>query len=493
MLCIIILIIVFHETLTEKCPGQEYSTPFNASSSIFTKQLNVFWSIYGNCEEKLDTNDNCFGDNPAWVEWDALKFSWNNRNGYRDHGKTILFRFPINGINGTKGELSDGFIWSWLDSERWPDARGSHGSMASYHFDQLPRFAAAIYQYYVWTHDRIFLQSILSRVELVMNFLIVNMNGSLGIPINMINDGISKNSRPSTYMDQVKSGWKDAWIALTFYTALNNMAELENVLGNKKQKDLYQSLANKFSYIFDETFWNETTGRYVGWIDKNGNQHDNGYVFINLEALARGLGNRTKADRIFDWLSQPADPILIGPHNGSTDVYHNIVAPRTTTENVAQSDWDGWSDPNEGRRPYGGLVESGGSMIWLTYYDVMARLRFNYTDQAFKILNTMLERIDNDSNCLTFNYEKERIRDDFEEDFVQIGSNFPFPESGIAAVSFLHGFVGVTAKTDGLYICPQLPFLLDFVQVQINYLEIILTIRVNNYLSSYNFRTTIIN
>ncbi|CAF2734481.1 unnamed protein product [Rotaria sp. Silwood2] len=394
MLCIIILIIVFHETLTEKCPGQEYSTPFNSSSSIFTKQLNVFWSIYGNCEEKLDTNDNCFGDNPAWIEWDALKFSWNNRNGYRDHGKTILFRFPINGINGTKGELSDGFIWSWLDSERWPDARGSHGSMASYHFDQLPRFAAAIYQYYVWTHDRIFLQSILSRVELVRNFLIVNMNGSLGIPINMIND--------------------DAWIALTFYTALNNMAELENVLENKKQKDLYQSLANKFSYIFDETFWNETTGRYVGWIDKNGNQHDNGYVFINLEALARGLGNRTKADRIFDWLSQPADPILIGPHNGSTDVYHNIVAPRTTTENVAQSDWDGWSDPNEGRRPYGGLVESGGSMIWLTYYDVMARLRFNYTDQAFKILNSMLERIDNDSNCLTFNYEKGRIRDDFE-------------------------------------------------------------------------------
>ncbi|CAF1221858.1 unnamed protein product [Rotaria sp. Silwood1] len=487
MLFIIILSIVFQEILTGKCPGQEYSTLFNSSSSILTKQLNVFWSIYGNCEEKLDTNDNCFGDNPTWAEWDALKFSWNNRN----HSKIILFQFPINGINGTKGELSDGFIWSWLDSERWPDARGSHGSIASYHFDQLPRFITAIYQYYVWTHDRIFLQSILSRAELVMNFLIVNMNGSLGIPIIMINDGVSENSRPSTYMDQVKSGWKDAWIALTFYTALNNMAELENVLGNKKQSELYQSLVDNFSYVFDETFWNETTGRYVGWIDKNGNQHDNGYVFINLEALTRGLGNRTKADRIFDWLLQPADPILIGPHNGSTDVYHNVVAPRTTTENVIQSDWDGWSDPTEGRRPYGGLVESGGTMMWLTYYDVMARLRFNYTDEAFKVLTSMLERVDNDSNCLTFNYEKGRIRDDFGEDFVQIGSNFPFPESGIAVVSFLHGFVGVIAKTDGLHICPQLPSLLDFVQVQINYLEVLLTIRVSKQNSSAIYHLTI--
>ncbi|CAF1960795.1 unnamed protein product [Rotaria magnacalcarata] len=488
MLSIILLTIFFHENFAGKCPSHEYSTPFNSSSSILTKQLNSFWSIYGNCEEKLDTTDNCFGDNPAWAEWDSLKFSWNDRNSYRDHGKTTLFRFPIIGINGTEGEMSDGFLWSWIDSERWPDARGSHGHVASYHFDQLPRFTAAIYQYYVWTGDRIFLQSILPRAELVVNFLISNMNGSAGIPINTINDGISENSRPSTYMDQVKSGWKDAWIALTFYTALNNIAALESVVGNETNREFYQSLADKLNSAFDDIFWNETTGRYAGWVDRNGNQHDSGYVYINLEAIARGLGNRSKADRIFDWLSRPADPILIGPHNGSTDVYHNIVAPRTTTENVRQSDWDGWSDPDEGRRPYGGLVESGGTMMWLTYYDVMARLRFNYTDEAFNILNNMLERVDNDSNCLTFNYEKGRIRDDFGEDFVQIGSNFPFPESGIAAISFLHGFVGVTAQIDGLKICPQLPSSLDFIQAQVNYIGVTLTIRVSKQMqpsSSY--------
>ncbi|UJR07911.1 hypothetical protein I4U23_012194 [Adineta vaga] len=473
---VFILTILFPCIFAGKCPGQAYSTPFNTSSSILTKQLNVFWSIYGNCEEKLDTNDNPFGDNPAWAEWDAIKFSWNNRNGYRDHAQATLFRFPINGIDDTKGNMSKGFLWSWMDTEQWPDARGSHGSIASYHFDQLPRFPVAVYQYYAWTGNRTFLHAILPRVESVMTYLLINMNGSFGIPINKINDGTG---RPSTYMDQVKSGWKDAWISMIFYTALTNMIELEKIVGNQNQMEYYQSAANSLSEVFDRTFWNESLGRYIGWIDRNDYQHDSGYVFINLEALTRGLGNQTKADRIFHWLSQPADPIQIGPHNGSTDIYHNVLAARTTTQNVVQSDWDGWSDPDEGRRPYGGLVESGGTMIWLTYYDIMARLRFNHTDEAFEILTRMLDRIDNDSYCLTFNYEKGRYRDDFDEDFVQIGSNYPFPESGIAVVAFLHGFVGVQAKPDGLYICPQLPSLLNFAQAQIDYGTSNLTIQVS--------------
>ena len=112
MWLVIVLTTLVYEVLVGKCPGQAYSTPFNTSSSVLTEQLNVVWSIYGNCEEKLDTNDNGFSDNPTWAEWDALKFSWHNRNAYRDHAKSTLFRFPINEINGTKGEMSDGFVWS---------------------------------------------------------------------------------------------------------------------------------------------------------------------------------------------------------------------------------------------------------------------------------------------------------------------------------------------------------------------------------------------
>jgi len=61
-------------------------------------------------------------------------------------------------------------------------------------------------------------------------------------------------------------------------------------------------------------------------------------------------------------LSQLAHPILIDPHNGSTDVYHNVLAARIITKNVAQPDWDECSDPDEGRRPYGSVFKSGETM-----------------------------------------------------------------------------------------------------------------------------------
>lgn len=73
------------------------------------------------------------------------------------------------------------------------------------------------------------------------------------------------------------------------------MEELENIVGNEEKRRFYRSLVDKFGDLFDET-----TGRYVDWVDKNWNQHDSVYVFINLEALARDLGNRTKADLIFN-------------------------------------------------------------------------------------------------------------------------------------------------------------------------------------------------
>lgn len=63
----------------------------------------------------------------------------------------------------------------------------------------------------------------------------------------MVNDGMSEQSRPSTYMDQVKSGWKDAWVAMAFYTALKNMVELETVVDNEEKRKLYQSLLRNVS------------------------------------------------------------------------------------------------------------------------------------------------------------------------------------------------------------------------------------------------------
>jgi hypothetical protein len=56
------------------------------------------------------------------------------------------------------------------------------------------------------------------------------------------------------------------------------------------------------------------------------------YIFVNFEAIALGLGTY-REQVVWD------DPILIGALNGRTDIYHNVVAARTTENNFSQIDW----------------------------------------------------------------------------------------------------------------------------------------------------------
>ncbi|MEZ4288185.1 MAG: hypothetical protein R3A47_08595 [Polyangiales bacterium] len=211
--------------------------------------------------------------------------------------------------------------------------------------------------------------------------------------------------------------------------------------------------------------YNKNTRRYAGWRDREGKQHDAGYTYVNLEALARGLGSERKAHDIFAWLSSPVAPTKGGGHKGSTDVYQLVASPRTTTQEIPINDWDGWSDPggavNGTRHAYGNNVQNGGAVMFISYYDVMARLRWVSADNAFGVLRRMLTRTASDSNFLRFD-SKTRKYNDFGENFGEFGTNLPFPETGIAAMPMLYGFIGAKPSVQGLEVKPDLPMdLLD--------------------------------
>lgn len=434
--------------------------PFSSSFQTVSDRANDYWSIYGLAEGTADVNGKRFGDNPAWAEWDSLKFAWTNYGGYRAHAMDTLKAFKINGYGGTTGAQANGYVWSWSDvSEYWPDDNAYHGGVGSYHFDQIARFVNAIYNHYMWTRDAAYLSTMLPKAEFVTDqYLLSAMQGASGVLIvpGAANNGTSA-ARPSTYMDQIKSGYKDAWINASFYTALLNMAELEDVNGNTAKRDSYQALADAFPARYDTAFWSGTTNRYAAWRDSAGTAHDIGSTYVNLEALARGLGSTDKANRVFDWLYGPAQATAAGAHTGSTDPYQLVVAPRMNTVGIGGTDWDGWSDPSSGKKAYGSILEDGGAALWLNYYDVMARLRYSGADDAFEPFNRMLTRFATDSHKLTFNSSGGRYHNDFNEDLVELGTNEPFPESGIAALPFLYGFMGVNANKNGLAIKPDLP------------------------------------
>ncbi|GEM_PF-3362050 len=440
--------------------------PFSASDGTAGGRTSEFWNIYGVAEGPANANGYRFGANTAWQEWDAMKFSWTNYGGYRtDIRNWLLNNTKINGLNGVTGVQANGYVWSWSNVyETWPDALPN--PVGSYHFDQIPRYINAAYLHYMWTRDATFLGTVLPRLEYVMdNYLLNTMQGNTNVAIIPIaaNNGTSTGDS-STYMDQLRSGYKDGWINTAFYSSLLNMAELEDAAGNTAKSNTYAALAAAFPAKYDTAFWNGSTNRYAGWRDVNGNLHDAGYTFVNLEALSRGLGNLDKAHRIFDWLDNPssASPTVAGAHVGSTNPYQLVFAPRTNTSPVPLSDWEPWSNPPAGKKPYGSIIQDGGGVLFLNYYDVMARLKYFNADNAFVRYNAMLKRMAGDPYKLTF--AGDRAYNSYGEDWVEVGTNAPFPESGISALSFLNGFMGVNAKKSGLAVQPNLPVALVYAQ-----------------------------
>lgn len=466
------------ETIIIPKPGNEEPSNgiFTTSSPVVTDQSNMFWSIYGIDEyPDEDIQGSRYGDNSAWTEWDSMKFSWTGYQDLRSHVKQYLDRsIKINGYN-QMGEQPNGYIWSWATQERWPDG--------SFHYDQIPRLINAIYNVYTWTKDDGFLNKVLPKAEFVMdNYLIGHMEGDSGVLTiqDASNDGTTS-SQPSNYWDQARYGYQDAWTNAAFYTALNNLAELERAQGNVEKQGTYQALADAFPDQYDSAFWDEEKNRYIGWRDVNGDAHDYGFTYINTEALTRGLGDANKAHQIYDWISAgAAQPTVGGAHVGSTDVYQLIVAPRTNTEDIPDHDNDGWSDPPTGPRPYGEGLPDGGAAMWTSYYDIMARLKYLDADNAFERYDAMLSRVASDSKRLTFNPNQGRFYNDFGESLVEVGTNSPFPESGIAVLAYINGFIGANADIDGLHLSPNLPTALLHAGVkQMNYAGHPITVKVN--------------
>ncbi|MHB1462670.1 MAG: glucosidase family protein [Armatimonadota bacterium] len=437
--------------------------PYALSQPNAQEYLNKFWLIYGLSEGPEGMNG--WDDGPLhpsvfWYEWNMLKLAWNGHSEKMQRWqRDLLLGQKINGLNASN-EQADGFLWPEPSNPRWFGLQ--------YHFDHIPRYIIGAYLYYVWSGDRDFLKSAMPMLRAVMGFLWNGIKLSQGIAICPGNNtGLPNTGEVTTYMDCIRSGYIDGWTNTAVYTALQNMAELEAIAGDPATALRYRKASETFVAQFDKQLWNPATKRYAGWRDIKAKLHDCGYTYINIEALARGLGDAEKARCIFNWLDHgKAQPVWKGGHIGSTDIYQLVVAPRANTIRIPNEEWDGFSHVNRNAQgkdyiyAYGGLVEDGGTMLWMNYYDVLARLRWLDADHAYRKLTDMLYRCANDSRFLSFGKKGSgnwRSFTDFGEHFLALGTNYDFPESGLAAMSMLYGFMGVLADTKGLYVQPNLP------------------------------------
>ena len=391
-----------------------------------------------------------------WWNW-ASQYTGFVNNWYRNKLKANLATWE----QGDDGYGHSGYMWSWPGNREWP--MGDLYLTYDFHFlNTNALFIQAVWNYYAWTGDDAFLGGQLQRLRDAMQYQLDWLGGGSEHIINGDNaydsdhGGIHNEDVGTNYWDIMPFGGKDAYCSIDFYKSLKAMSQIEYTLGNTTEGDSYSTMTEQAKTAYNTAFWSTTTNRYVGAIDWLDNVHDYGFSFVNIEALAAGLGDSSKAGQIYNWL-------------GSGDIYNKWnFAPRTnvaTTQNL-------WRIPNNNGYVWEQQLQDGGANLYVSGYDVIARAKYINADDAYNRLKAVLARYS----------EPDKLTGGSPTIFnetIQGGSDgagslgvmsHEFPESGIAGSSFVYAFIGLEHEVDGLHIDPRIPTGMEYIGAKnINY------------------------
>ncbi len=226
-------------------------------------------------------------------------------------------------------------------------------------------------------------------------------------------------------------------------------------------------------------FWNPTTGRFAKGYDSQGQLYDFGYTQFNTEAITLGIATEAQSESIMKWLS--GETTVSGDKYTGDDIYTFAFAPRSTT--VANTDaLNTYSGTRDADFMQSGLgieteeVQSGGAMLWTSYYDIMARLQTNGAEDAYSRLrsiadwyNIILSYDDTASTYFYYNYYADKTDlllqgGRYGENSTtggnasgMLGIESEFAESVLLVSTMPYGFFGISGTADTLCIAPSLP------------------------------------
>jgi hypothetical protein len=407
----------------------------------------------------------------AWFEWMAIIRAWNGGMVTLGEMKQ-LETYPI---------TSEGYVHTWNADVGWP--LRPRPDTDTRHADTNARFILACWHYWRWTGDDTFLKRQADRLHRAMRYQLEVLHGSDGLIVTVSKDVQGRHKdQGDNYWDILPFGHLDAYANTAFYASLEAMAEMEPKLGGTPLAN-YEALRKRSHQRYDATFWDEEKGRYIGCVDRDGKHHDYGFTFVNLEALYYGLGDATKAHRIYHWLeTEPTS-------SGQADTYSRFVfAPRATTIHNPIWDEKTASDPQNPPwwvswwkgRPFEEQCQDGGAILYLSFFDLAVRARYFGADNAWKRWNEiltryrLLDRLSGGSPLYTGEISQQ-------EDAGQVGVDYPFPESGLVPCYLLYSVVGVEATATGLRVTPHLPQSLPWAEVKhVVWRDNVLTIRITS-------------
>ncbi|GGD56266.1 discoidin domain-containing protein [Paenibacillus nasutitermitis] len=378
------------------------------------------------------------GVNPDWYEWQSLQRTW------ADDANRDQMEYDASQMK----QGANGYVYTWGDSPGWPfptDVDSNHYITTS------ANLINGLYNHIINSGDLNALKYNIDRLRNAMTYLLTQYNATskLFIITNAYHNGTSA-SIGSNYWDILPFGHKSAYDNIYGYVALRRMAELEYMVGNTARSTQLNGYADDLKTAYNSTFW--STNHYVMNVDVNGVVRDYGGVFVNLEAIAYGLADTTKANAIMAYLSNT------NTSSGTNDVFTRFVfAPRATMFNNPPKGSGGWWIRDyDSNNSFGSMqIQNGGSIFYTSYYELMSRLRSTGANDAYTRLQAMVNRFNLDhlsgGNPLYYGETGQHYTEGL------VGTWGDFPESGLVPVALKNGFMGITADKDGLHMKPNLP------------------------------------
>lgn len=334
-----------------------------------------------------------------------------------------------------------------------------------------------------WTRDLNFLRQNLNRMRTAIRYLMtehqtlthkvvytpwVGHEGRSGI--RRTPDGkkeiITGQGIGNNYWDLLPFGYKDVYATIHYYDALRVMARIEREVRQHPEwnmpggvlaldPDFLLTHAEEVKREGNRLFWNPRTRRYAP-IDADGNMHDYGFTFLNLEAIYYGFATPERARDILRWVS--GERRVEGDTSQGEDIYFWRFAPRATTRrNIDYYFW-AWSAPES--IPFGDQVQDGGAVLGFSYHDLMARLRTRGADDAWKRLQEILrwfEEVESAGGYRKYYNGSRPGRLQGGGTAGGLGLDMEFFESVLVPQVMLYGFLGFQPSADGFTLQPNLP------------------------------------
>lgn len=465
--------------------GDKKTLFYTSDGGYADADLNNMWTIFGKASTEPITSGTVFAGktnvspfrsgcaailSTEWAEWNGLKFNWTDEENIKEAylNQLINIRYGPDGWSG-----SDGYIYATADSPKHLDVQ--------HHYTYNSIFIIAARNYilqgnnmYVIQNDKQipfmeaknrYGQTMLDKINKAMEYMLDILGGNSGLitVYDPENNGTPM-GHSSNYWDAHRSfGYKSAYENALFYQSLKAMGDIEKYLGNDSDCLKYASLAQKCKDAYNNLFWDEAKGRYINSVNIHGERIDFGMTFVNFYAVLFGLADNVKAKLIYDWMD--GKRIIRGDTSTGKDIYGEFVyAPRANTVDVSVNGAPYYWWDHGGRLPcepgtfggYGHQMQNGGTIFYISYYDMMGRLESVGAESAGKRFKVILDEFHRDSlrrnRYMPFMQNGTQGVGEYSEGVIG-----EFPESGLVPLTYVTGFLGINVSPDGLEIVPSLP------------------------------------